>query len=194
MDPHPPPRTRPGAATAAGRPVPGPRCGRLSRPALLPAHLWGGPLGKTYGVGREAPLFTLPATAGGEVSLRSYRGDWLPVLVFVRHDAPDAGARLKALGGAAGELWGYRGQLLVVAAAPLEDLQALEQETGPLAYPLLADAGGAVARAYGLWSARAGAVDPTACIVDRSGKIVWSGRGDDLRPQRLLRAFRDIVR
>lgn len=151
-------------------------------------------MGMTFGVGREAPAFTLPATAGGEVALRSFRGDWLPVVVFVRHDAPDAGARLRALAAVADELWGYRGQLLAVAAAPIEDLQAMDRGCGSLPFPVLADSGGAVARRYGAWSVRAGVVDPTACIVDRSGKIVWSGQGDDLRPQALVRAFRDLVR
>ena len=83
-------------------------------------------MGSTFGVGRQAPAFTLPATDGGTVSLSDYRGDWLPVLVFFTADDPRALARLAVFSAAAEALWGLRGQLVGIAVAEPEDLRRVE--------------------------------------------------------------------
>ena len=46
-------------------------------------------MGYDFGVGREAPTFTLSAVDGSEIRLNQYRGDWFPVLVV----HPDAVTR-----------------------------------------------------------------------------------------------------
>lgn len=152
-------------------------------------------MSKTFGVGRQAPAFTLPAAGDGEISLAAYRGDWFPVIVFFRHDDPAAAAALATLSGAADRLWGVRGQLLGVADADTSALQRLASGAGGLAFPLLADEDGAVARAYGSWDEAEARVVPTAWIVDRAGKLVWSAGCEAIpAPRELMDAFRDVVR
>jgi peroxiredoxin Q/BCP len=126
-------------------------------------------VGFTFGVGREAPRFTLPASDGNTITLADYRGDWLPVLVFFRHDDPPSVRRLADLSAAADRVWGLRGQVLALAAAPVAELAALDAASGPFGFPLLADEDGAVARAYDAWDAAAGRVRDLTCIVDKAG-------------------------
>ena len=53
-------------------------------------------MGYDFGVGREAPTFTLSAVDGSEITLNQYRGDWFPVLVFIPTPAPGAAQMLAA--------------------------------------------------------------------------------------------------
>jgi peroxiredoxin len=150
-------------------------------------------VGYDFGVGREAPTFSLSAVDGSEIKLGQYRGDWFPVLVFVPVRAPGAADALAELSAAAGELWGLRGQLVGICDADRDVCAALAAQVPGLAFPLLPD-DGSVARQYG---ARRddGTVRPMVFIVDRAGKIVWSGEGAAaLTQQALVAAFRQIVR
>ena len=54
-------------------------------------------VGYDFGVGREAPTFTLSAVDGSEIKLNQYRGDWFPVLVFIPTQTP---ARSRGAGAA----------------------------------------------------------------------------------------------
>jgi peroxiredoxin len=148
-------------------------------------------VGFNFGVGREAPTFTLSAADGSEIALEQYRRDWLPVLVFVP-DA-DAKAALTRLSAAADTLWGLRGMLVGVSAAGLDEVRELVTQAGGITFPLLAD-GTAVAKAYGACKPD-GELREMAFIVDRAGKIVWSAEGADaLQPVTIVTAFRQVVR
>lgn len=148
-------------------------------------------MGFNFGVGREAPTFTLSAADGGEIALEQYRRDWLPILVFV--PAAVAEGALANLSSAADTLWGLRGQLVGVCDAGLDDVRALASRVAGLSFPVLAE-GGAAARAYGACKPD-GSLREMAFIVDRAGKIVWSAEGPDaLEPVTLLTAFRQVVR
>jgi peroxiredoxin len=134
-------------------------------------------LGYNFGVGREAPQLQLPSADGETIALQQYRGDWFPVVVFFRGDPVTSAAAVSALGARADELWGYRGQLLGVFTVDAETLSAKAAEAGAASFPLLADADGAAARAYGAWDVKAGASRDYVVIVDRAGKIVWTADG-----------------
>ena len=150
-------------------------------------------MGYNFGVGREAPTFIISAADGSEINLRQYRGDWYPVLVFVPTQSPATESVLAQLSGAADDLWGMRGQLLGICDASREECAALAAKVDGLAFPLLPD-DGTVAQAYGALKP-SGEVRPMGFIVDRAGKIVWSGEGDAaLAPASLMAAFRDIAR
>ncbi len=151
-------------------------------------------MGFTFGVGRQAPAFTLPATDGSTVSLSDYRGDWLPVLVFFAFDDPQVVERLRGFSAAAEALWGLRGQPVGIAVAAPEDLLRLEESSGGFSFPLLSDADGHVTRSYSATGGPGGEDAPLAVVVDRSGKMVWSGRHDQASAAAVLAAFRDIVR
>jgi peroxiredoxin len=150
-------------------------------------------VGYDFGVGREAPTFTLSAIDGGEITLNQYRGDWFPVLVFVPTQAPGAAQTLQQLSAAADTLWGLRGQLVGVCDAGRDAVKALAEGVPGLAFPLLPD-DGSLARQYGALR-KDGTVRPMAFIIDRAGKIVWTGEGEAaLEAPRLIAAFGKVVR
>jgi len=150
-------------------------------------------VGYAFGVGREAPAFVLSAVDGGEINLRQYRGDWLPVLVFMPAATPDAPKKLEALSKAAGSLWGLRGQVVVLSDAGKDELARWDEEAGRVGVPLLSD-DGAVAAAYGA-RPRGGALEARTVIVDRAGKIVWMAEGDEaFKPAAITAAFRTVAR
>jgi peroxiredoxin len=147
-------------------------------------------VGYRFGVGREAPVFTATAHDGNEFSLKQYRGDWLPIIVFVPTTSLEAVGQLSALSAAAGQFWGLRGQLVGILDATVEQVKRLAEEAGDVSFPLIADSQGALAEKYGAWNPRQAKLQPLAYIVDRSGKIVWSAEGRDaLKPAVITAAF-----
>ena len=150
-------------------------------------------MGYDFGVGREAPTFTLSAVDGNEINLKQYRGDWFAVLVFLPTQTASAETALAQLSGAADNLWGMRGQLLGICDASRDECIALAGKVAELAFPLLPD-DGTIAQAYGALKAN-GEVRPMTFIVDRAGKIVWTGEGASaLKPATLVAAFRQVAR
>lgn len=150
-------------------------------------------MGYNFGVGREAPTFTMNAADGSEINLKQYRGDWFPVLLFVPTQTPGIEKQLAQLSAAAADVWGLRGQLLGLCDASRDDVKALAERVEGLSFPLLPD-DGRVAKAYGAL-AKSGEVRPMAFIVDRAGKVVWTGDGiAALRPATLISAFRQVAR
>jgi peroxiredoxin Q/BCP len=150
-------------------------------------------VGYNLGVGREAPTFTISAADGSEINLKQYRGDWFAVLVFVPTQAAETAAELTQLSSAADTLWGLRGQLLGLCDAGREEVVKLSAEVTGLSFPLLPD-DGRVAQAYGALK-ESGEVRRMAFIVDRAGKIVWTGEGAlALKPATLVAAFRQVAR
>ena len=151
-------------------------------------------MGYNFGVGREAPTFTLTAHDGDQVTLKQYRGDWFAALVFVADGAALAG-RVAEVGAAAGQLWGYRCQLVGIAHQDAAALSAALADPAP-AFPVLADTDGAVARAYGAWDGAVGAARDYVALVDRSGKIVWTGDGGaaPVKPAEIVAALQSIAR
>lgn len=150
-------------------------------------------MGYDFGVGRAAPAFTLTAADGSEIKLNQYRGDWFPVLAFIPTQSAGAADLLEQLSKAADTLWGLRGQLVGICDASVADCRALAARVPDLAFPLVSD-DGSVARQYGALR-KDGSVRPMAFIIDRAGKIVWTGDGTGaLSAPSLLAAFRKIVR
>jgi len=150
-------------------------------------------VGYDFGVGRAAPAFTLTAADGSEIKLSQYRGDWFPVLAFIPTRSQGAVELLEQLSQAADSLWGLRGQLVGICDAGPDECRALTDRVPGLAFPLLPDGGG-VAQMYGALR-KDGTARPMAFIVDRAGKIVWTGDGAAaLTAPALLAAFRQIVR
>jgi peroxiredoxin len=150
-------------------------------------------VGYASGVGREAPAFVITAVDGNEISLEQYRGDWFPILVFLPTRSNDTAVHLARLSAAADQFWGFRGQLVGLCHGTRDEVTALSASATEVAFPLLPD-DGTIAAAYGaLWADN----EPRtmAFIVDRAGKIVWTGEGDEsLIPSTLLDAFREVAR
>jgi peroxiredoxin len=153
-------------------------------------------VGYNFGVGREAPQFDLTAHDGSRVSLKQYRGDWFPVVVFLGADQAAAGALVTALSAVADQLWGWRGQLIGIVHGDSKVARAVADQADRAEFPLLVDRDAAVARAYGVYDVATAAVRPYAAIVDRSGKIVWTADGGaaGLKPAALVAAMRTVAR
>jgi thioredoxin-dependent peroxiredoxin len=153
-------------------------------------------LGYNFGVGRQAPEFTLASHDGNDVKLKQYRGDWLPVLVFYADGLEGAADSVAALTRAGSDLWGYRAQVVGIVHPDVDGAKALADASESVGFPLVADVDGAVARAYSAWNTTAGASRDYVAIVDRSGKIVWTGEGDKgpLKPNEIIAALRNVTR
>lgn len=152
-------------------------------------------MGYRFGVGREAPVFSATAHDGSEFSLKQYRGDWMPILLFIPAASLDAPKQLAALSAAASQLWGLRAQLVGVLDAGVEQVARLAEQAGGVGFPLLADSHGALAEKYGAWNARTARLDPIAYVIDKAGKIVWSGEGvKALAPAALTAALLTVTR
>ena len=159
-------------------------------------------MGYNFGVGREAPQFDLTAHDGSRVTLKQYRGDWFAVVCFLGADPVAAAAAVTGLSAVADELWGLRGQLVGIVAGDAQLLQSVAGAAGRADFPLLADSGNAIARAYGVYDAAASRVRPYVVIVDRSGKIVWTADGADatglvgpaVAPAAVVAGLKDIAR
>ena len=159
-------------------------------------------MGYNFGVGREAPQFDLTAHDGSRVTLKQYRGDWFALVCFLGADPAAAAAAVTALSAVADELWGLRGQLVGIVAGDEQLLQAVAADAGRADFPLLADPGNTVARAYGAYDAAAAKVRRYVAIVDRSGKIVWTADGAGavgaaepaVAPAAIVAGLKDVAR
>jgi peroxiredoxin len=150
-------------------------------------------VGYDSGVGRSAPTFTVTAIDGSEIKLNQYRGDWFPVLAFIPTQSPGAAEVLAELSRAADMLWGLRGQLIGICDAGRDECKALADKVPGLAFPLAPD-DGSVARQYGALR-KDGTARPMALIIDRAGKVVWTGDGAAALTAPALRAaFDQVVR
>ena len=152
-------------------------------------------MGYRFGVGREAPVFSTTAHDGSEFSLKQYRGNWMPVLVFMPATSPDVVAQLTALSAAAGQIWGMRGQLVGILDASADGVSRLAGQAGEVTFPLIADPLGALAQKFGAWNPVKNKLEPLSYIVDKSGKIVWAKEGTTaLDPATLLAGFFQTAR
>lgn len=150
-------------------------------------------MGYDFGVGREAPTFALSAADGGEIALSQYRGDWFPVLAFLPTQPPGFADAVSQLNRAADSLWGLRGQVVGLCVASREECATLAAGAPSVSFPLLVD-DGRVAQLYGALRSD-GTARPLSFIIDRAGKIVWTGEGAAaLTSKALLDAFRRVVR
>lgn len=150
-------------------------------------------MGYASGVGREAPTFIITAVDGNEIALEQYRADWFPILVFVPARSAETAGQLARLSAAADQFWGLRGQLVAICEGSRDEVMAMSSAVEGISFPLLPD-DGAIAAAYGARRTN-GEPRPMALIVDRAGKIVWTGEGAGaLDPAALIAAFHEVVR
>ena len=101
-------------------------------------------------VGDRAPAFTLPDARGGDIALADLLAGGPVVLVFYRGGwCPYCNLQLAAFQSALTELRAAGAALVAVSPqTPDESLSVAERHT--LEFPVLSDAGNAVARTYGL--------------------------------------------
>jgi peroxiredoxin Q/BCP len=100
--------------------------------------------------GGPAPDFTLDDQDGNPVSLADQRGHWALVYFYPRADTP--GCTVQACGARdhSADYEAANAVVLGVSPDPVADLRRFADKYG-LAFTLLSDEGGEVARQYGAW-------------------------------------------
>ena len=119
--------------------------------------------------GDEAPDFALPGTAG-EVRLSSLRGRWVVLYFYPVDDTP--GCTLEACR-FRDEDAAFRAADAVVLGVSTQDAASHRAFAAKHRVPfeLLSDAGGRIARAYGVLDARSGWAERVTFLVDPAGRI-----------------------
>jgi peroxiredoxin (alkyl hydroperoxide reductase subunit C) len=124
----------------------------------------------------EAPDFEASGARGrGEpvqVRLSARRGGWVMVFFYPRDFTPVCPTELRELSKRSSELGAE------VLALSIDDVEThrrwLAGELGELAFPLLADPGGAIARAYGVWLEREGVAARATFAIDPLGVVQYA--------------------
>lgn len=126
---------------------------------------------------QPAPEFTLPAQGGPEqaVSLTDLRGQWVVVYFYPQDFTPGCTLEAQRFQQDLPKYLARNTQILGISADSLESHAEFCDSEG-LKFPLLADAGGQVSRAYGSWlgfrSVRHSfIVDPNGILRERFVKV-----------------------
>ncbi len=125
--------------------------------------------------GTPAPDFSLPGSAGEQVTLRDFRGQPV-VLVFYPADwSPVCGDQLTLYNEALPIFEEYGAQVLGISVDGLWCHQAF-LENRNLKFPLLSDfePKGAVARSYGVYNSHTGRSERSLFVIDGEGIVRWS--------------------
>ncbi len=101
-------------------------------------------------VGQAAPTWTLPDQAGRRHALKDYAGRWMVLYFYPKDDTSGCTQQACEFRDADAEL--DRSGLVVLGISPdSEASHAKFADKHGLPFPLLADAGSAVCKAYGVW-------------------------------------------
>lgn len=131
---------------------------RLVLPMLLVGVLVLGPAfpaqalgGKQVPLGEPAPDFTLPTNVGdGDISLSDYLGQWVVLYFYPKDFTPGCTLEAQRFQRDLPEFIERNAQVVGVSADDVDSHAEFCDSEG-LKFPLLADADGAVSRAYGSW-------------------------------------------
>lgn len=152
---------------------------------------------RTSLLGQPAPDFTLPSTGGESVTLSSYRGHKLVVLVFYPLDfSPVCSMQLPEYSGRQDDFGDAGAVVLGVNRDSLYTHKAWAAEYG-IEVPLLADMNLKVARDYGVAIDERGVSQRAVFLIDKEGVVrfehVEEKTGDyTLRPAQVLEKIRSL--
>jgi peroxiredoxin Q/BCP len=102
-------------------------------------------------IGEPAPNFSLPSNTGdGEISLADYRGQWVVVYFYPKDFTSGCTLEARRFQQDLPKYMARNTQILGVSADDVESHTKFCDSEG-LKFPLLADVGGTVSKAYGSW-------------------------------------------
>jgi len=130
-----------------------------------------------------APAFRADAVMPGglvaEVTLAGLRGRWALLLFYPRDFTTVCPTEIRELSKRAGELRALSAEPLAFSVDDLATHRRwIAEVLGPLQVALVADPGGAVARAYGAWLEGEGVAGRATYLVDPEGRIRWAAMYD----------------
>ena len=127
--------------------------------------------------GDKAPQFTLPASTGGEISLKDFVGKQAVVLYFYPKDmTPGCTTEACAFRDLQGDFAQAGAVILGVSADSLES-HAKFADKHELSFPLLSDLDAVVCQQYGVWKEKSNygktylGIERTTFVVDQQGVI-----------------------
>ncbi len=119
--------------------------------------------------GTMAPEFEAPAHDGTTVKLTALRGRPVVLYFYPKDDTPGCTAEAIAFRDDLPDLTQVGAQVVGVSLDDLDSHKAFA-EKHQLTFPLVVDAGGKIARAYGVDTSR-GVAKRTTFVIDKDGKI-----------------------
>jgi len=125
--------------------------------------------------GTRAPSFSLNSTPDQKVSLSDFRGRSVVLAFYPADWSPVCGDQMALYNECLPEFKRLGGELLGISVDGIWSHLAFAKDR-KLKFPLLADfePKGAVARAYGAYSAGSGASERALFVIDSKGVIRWS--------------------
>jgi peroxiredoxin Q/BCP len=100
--------------------------------------------------GQQAPAFTLPDASGKPVSLEDYRGGRVIVYFYPKAATPGCTTEACDFRDSLDSLNAAGVKVIGISPDPVEDIAKFAEDYS-LTFPLLADDGASVARAWGAW-------------------------------------------
>ncbi len=131
--------------------------------------------------GRKAPAFTLPASTGGKISLRDYRGKSHVVLYFYPRDMTSGCTREACSFRDLGAEFAQAGAVILGVSTDDLDSHGKFTQAHSLTFPLLSDTDAKVATRYGVYKERnmygrkVMGIERMTFVIDRDGTIrrIW---------------------
>jgi thioredoxin-dependent peroxiredoxin len=120
---------------------------------------------------QKAPAFRAKASTGGELSLDDYRGKYLVLYFYPAAFTPGCTVETKAFRDAYDEIRELGADVLGVSNDSLETQCRFADELGAK-FPILADEGSVIARAYGVVYPLIGRAKRVTFVIDPEGSIV----------------------
>jgi len=122
-------------------------------------------------IGDPAPDFTLEGTAG-TFTLSEHRGEMVVLLFYPGDDTTVCTKQFCSYRDAQAQVSELDATLVGISAQDMESKQAFKTKYG-LTTPLLADPGGEVAKAYGVYASPLKMAKRTVFVVDEAGRIAY---------------------
>ena len=117
-----------------------------------------------------APSFKAKASTGGERSLSDYHGKYLVIYFYPRAFTPGCTIETKGFRDAYDEIRALGAELIGISDDPIETQCRFAQEHGA-SFPILADDGGAIARAFEVVLPIIGRIQRVTFVIDPEGRI-----------------------
>ena len=125
--------------------------------------------GKLLPVGADAPDFETVAHDGTHLELKDLRGTPVVLYFYPKDETPGCTAEAEAFRDESAELARLGARVVGVSVDTIESHREFARNH-QLGFPLVSDAGGAIATRYGV-STRSGFAERTTFIIDGAGKI-----------------------
>jgi peroxiredoxin len=139
----------------------------------------------TLAVGDPAPDFRCTRAGGGTLGRDDLTGGPAVLLFYLEAATPDCRQQLVTFAAEAETLGALGARVVAISADPPERLAEWAAKLGD-PFPLLSDASGEVARAYGVWDAEQRRARRAAFVLDGAGTVRLAnprysvGRTDDV--------------